>query len=97
MHLPGTRPVAGEDDTVIAAINRADIVESAGLVGYFADDGGVALPETSHFVELPDIGFHLVAFARRSHHCAKNDLAGVPTGGWIPHGDRTGTLHAHRA
>ncbi len=59
-----TRAVRGKDDTVIGAIERADVVVALWLVGYLGDHRRFIFAQPCDLVELPGVGFDLILFLR---------------------------------
>ena len=97
MFLTTARPVAGKDDLIICAVDRADVVVMGWLIWHLGDDGCVVRRQAADFIKLPIKGLDLIALRRRTNHHAKEGLVAIPMHGWVAHGNRVFALEASAA
>ena len=90
-------PVRREQDAIISAVQRRNIVVSGGLVGHFCDHRRLAFNEARHFIHLPIISSHLILRRRCADDHAEHRLRTAPMHGRLAHSDGVGKLHAVHA
>src|SRR5207247_3868742 len=91
--------VAGENNTVVSAVDGGDVVVVRRLVGNFDDhrDGG-GIGEVGDFEKLPIIDRAVVVLkARGTHDHAENRLRSAPVHARLADGNAIGVLRAVRA
>src|SRR5205823_6364155 len=93
MPLAAARPVGGEEDAVVGAIERTDDVVPRGLIADLADDRRVARAESRDLVDLPVIVLIAVLLRLRADDHAEERLRPAPVHRRLPHRDRRRTLH----
>ena len=97
MRLAVARPVTGEDDTVVAVIDRRNVVVVSRLAGHARDHCRLALPQPADLVDLPLVSFPDVLLRRRADDHAEQRFITAPVNGWIAYGDRVGALKTGHA
>src|SRR5690606_7704702 len=94
VRFAAARAIGGEQDAVVAGVQRRDVVVRGRLVGDLGDARGLATGQTGDFVELP-LGIGVLVLAGRSaHDHAEDRLVAAPVHGRLAHGDRVGALQA---
>ena len=92
-----TWTVGGEDDPVVRAVERRDVIIVRWLVWHLGDDGLLVLAEAGDFVELPDKVLPLELLCRRADRHREDRLLTVPMYTGVAHGDGLIELQALHA
>src|SRR6185436_16059228 len=85
------RAVGGEEDAVVGAVDRADVVVARGLIGDLPDRRRVVDAEARDLVDLPVVLVPLI-LARRADDHAEERLGAAPVHGRLAHRDRAVAL-----
>jgi hypothetical protein len=81
------RAVGREEDAVVGAVDRRDVVVARGLAGDPADDRRLVLAEARDLVELPVVLAMAVLLERRADDHREERLRPAPVHGRVAHGD----------
>ena len=91
------RPVGREENAVVSAVERTDVVVAARLIGDLADDRRVVRAEAGDLVDLPEVVLPPVLLRRRADDHAEERLGAAPVHRRLTHSNGGRPLHARPA
>src|SRR5690606_39365692 len=95
--LAVARAVGGEQDPVVAGVDRRDVVVAGGLAGDLGDPRGLATAQSGHLVQLPLGVVGPVLALRGTDHHAEDGLVAAPVHRRLAHRDGVRALLAVHA